>query len=136
MSTRQRFTQHSSDPSCSGCHKAIDPPGFAFENFNGVGLYRTMDNGSQVDASGVLYGVTNEPQFNSAADMMNILSEAKEVEECFAKYLFRHISYQNGDPTEAKFLEFIASIDPNLRTRIYDVLIEYAKSDLFSRRRN
>src|SRR5262249_13522349 len=40
---------------CSGCHRVIDPPGFALENFDSVGQWRTaMSNGAKIDANGVL----------------------------------------------------------------------------------
>jgi hypothetical protein len=40
---------------CAGCHRVIDPPGFALENFNSVGQWRdTGDNGAAIDTGGVL----------------------------------------------------------------------------------
>ena len=43
------------NPACSACHRVIDPPGFALENFNSVGQWRTsLPNGAKIDANGVL----------------------------------------------------------------------------------
>jgi mono/diheme cytochrome c family protein len=53
-SVRARMEQHRRNPVCASCHSRIDPLGFALENFDGVGRYRTVDDGSAVDASGVL----------------------------------------------------------------------------------
>jgi hypothetical protein len=53
-SVRARMEQHRRNPVCASCHARIDPLGFALENFDGVGRYRTVDDGSAVDASGVL----------------------------------------------------------------------------------
>src|SRR5690606_2718978 len=39
---------------CSGCHQLIDPLGFAMENFDAVGGWRTLENGEPIDASGRL----------------------------------------------------------------------------------
>src|SRR5260370_11322866 len=36
-SNRDRFTQHSQDPRCAGCHQLMDPIGFGFEGFDGIG---------------------------------------------------------------------------------------------------
>ena len=44
--------EHRKNPVCAGCHKLMDPLGFAMENFNAVGAWRTRDNGSPIDASG------------------------------------------------------------------------------------
>ena len=52
-SIRERLAQHRKSPSCNGCHSAIDPLGFALENFDVIGAWRTVDeSGKPVDASG------------------------------------------------------------------------------------
>ena len=51
---RERLDRHSSDPVCAGCHRVMDPPGFALENFDALGRWRELDNGRPVDAQGVL----------------------------------------------------------------------------------
>ena len=38
--TRERFALHSSTPGCSNCHAKIDPMGFGFEHFDGMGVWR------------------------------------------------------------------------------------------------
>jgi mono/diheme cytochrome c family protein len=51
---RERLTQHRTSPSCASCHAAIDPLGFALENFDVIGGWRTVDEtGRAVDASGM-----------------------------------------------------------------------------------
>src|SRR5262249_1196583 len=42
------------NPACAGCHKLMDPLGFALENFDAVGAWRTEDGGTKIDASGQL----------------------------------------------------------------------------------
>jgi hypothetical protein len=50
---RERLAQHRTNPVCSTCHSAIDPPGFALENFDAIGGWRTVDEaGRPVDAEG------------------------------------------------------------------------------------
>ena len=51
---RQRMEIHRRNPVCATCHAQIDPIGFALENFDAIGKYRTMDGGSPIDASGTL----------------------------------------------------------------------------------
>src|SRR5438034_4153480 len=52
-SMRERLAQHRQTPSCNSCHSAIDPLGFALENFDVIGGWRTIDeSGRPVDASG------------------------------------------------------------------------------------
>jgi hypothetical protein len=53
-SLRERMEQHRSNPACAACHKVMDPIGFALENFDAVGAWRTRDGGTPIDASGQL----------------------------------------------------------------------------------
>ena len=53
-SLRQRMEQHRKNPVCGACHQQFDPMGFALENFDGIGKFRTLDGTTAVDASGVL----------------------------------------------------------------------------------
>jgi cytochrome c551/c552 len=51
---RERMVQHRANPACSGCHSVMDPIGFAMENFDAIGHWRTRENGAPIDASGAL----------------------------------------------------------------------------------
>jgi mono/diheme cytochrome c family protein len=53
-SMRERMEQHRRNPVCATCHARMDPLGFALENFDAVGKYRTVDGHSTIDASGIL----------------------------------------------------------------------------------
>ena len=55
LSLRERMEQHRADAVCAGCHKVMDPIGFALENFDAVGEWRSADDGSPIDPSGTLY---------------------------------------------------------------------------------
>ena len=51
---RERMEMHRASPTCAGCHKVMDPLGFALENFDGVGAWRSRESGLPIDASGQL----------------------------------------------------------------------------------
>jgi hypothetical protein len=52
---REQLELHRRSPACSGCHRVIDPVGFALENFNSVGQWRDAgDDGARLDTGGVL----------------------------------------------------------------------------------
>jgi Protein of unknown function (DUF1592)/Protein of unknown function (DUF1588)/Protein of unknown function (DUF1587)/Protein of unknown function (DUF1585)/Protein of unknown function (DUF1595) len=53
-SVRDQLELHRQNQPCASCHRIIDPPGFALENYNSVGQWRTADNGTKIDANGVL----------------------------------------------------------------------------------
>ncbi len=55
LSLRQRMEEHRANPVCASCHRLMDPPGFALENFNAIGQWRPLgDDGQPVDAQGQL----------------------------------------------------------------------------------
>ncbi len=51
---REVLTAHRASPTCAACHKVMDPIGFALENFDAVGAWRTHEPGGAIDASGEL----------------------------------------------------------------------------------
>ena len=55
LSVRERMEQHRANAVCAGCHKMMDPIGFALENFDAVGVWRTNDSGFKIDPSGVMF---------------------------------------------------------------------------------
>jgi hypothetical protein len=71
-SLRKQMEAHRSNTICASCHSRMDPLGFALENYDAIGKWRTMDGGFPVDSSGVLPG---GKRFSSPAEMRMILSE-------------------------------------------------------------
>ena len=95
--TRDKFAQHSSDPYCAGCHKLMDPIGFGFESYDGIGQFRTKDHGFPVDASGELTGTRDsDGKFDGAIELAARLGDSAEVRECVATQWFR-FGYGHGE---------------------------------------
>ena len=100
---RERYADHSSVAYCSGCHKLMDPIGLAFEHFDGIGRYRTDDNGLPIDVSGMI--LPNENQKNAASDadgsfmgtdgLIDKLDASADVQRCYALSWFRY-AYGEG----------------------------------------
>ncbi len=55
---REQMEEHRRNPACAGCHKMMDPIGFALEPFDAIGHLRTEDRGSPIDASSQMYDGT------------------------------------------------------------------------------
>jgi hypothetical protein len=55
LSLRERMEKHRANAVCAGCHKVMDPIGFALENFDGVGHWRTSEDGAAINTSGTLF---------------------------------------------------------------------------------
>jgi hypothetical protein len=80
VSSREWMQGHQSDPACAGCHGLFDPIGFAFENFDRSGQFRTVDAGKPVDASGSFRpGALSDESpvdFESLYDMLKHLNDS------------------------------------------------------------
>ena len=63
---RERMVAHRTNPNCATCHAMFDPVGFALENFDAIGRWRTTDGGSPIDASGAFRDGT---RFNGPAEL-------------------------------------------------------------------
>jgi hypothetical protein len=48
---RERLEAHHTNPACASCHSIFEPMGFAMENFDAVGRYRTQDAGHPIDTN-------------------------------------------------------------------------------------
>jgi hypothetical protein len=62
LTMRERMEEHRANPACAACHKLMDPIGFALENFDPIGTWRTLEGGtggSAIDASGQLMDGSN-----------------------------------------------------------------------------
>jgi hypothetical protein len=54
VTLRQRMEQHRANPACASCHRIMDPLGFALENFDHAGKWRTLDGATPIDATGLM----------------------------------------------------------------------------------
>jgi hypothetical protein len=90
-STRDRLDQHAKDPRCASCHSLIDPPGYAFEDFDQVGRHRTTDNGRPIDMSGTMTngGDLGGP-FANGAELLGKIAQSQDVKGCFAQRYFEY----------------------------------------------
>jgi len=77
LSVRERMELHRSNPVCASCHNVMDPLGFALENFDGIGRYRSMNvAGDPIDTSGTL---ANGVPVDGPLDLRNALINSPEV---------------------------------------------------------
>lgn len=90
VSTRERLAQHEVSPACAGCHKLMDPIGFAFENYDSLGKYRTQDGSAPVDASGELISTGEvDAKINGVVELGQKLAQSETVRQCLARQWFR-----------------------------------------------
>jgi len=70
LTTRERMEAHRSNPSCSSCHRLIDPIGLALDNFDVTGKWRLRENDAPLDTLGDFYDGT---PVSSPAELVDAL---------------------------------------------------------------
>lgn len=84
---RDRLEKHMNDEVCSTCHVLMDPIGFGLENYDGIGSFRTMENGVEINT---VSEVTPYGEFDGALELGQRLRDAPGVSLCMVRKLFRH----------------------------------------------
>jgi Protein of unknown function (DUF1592)/Protein of unknown function (DUF1588)/Protein of unknown function (DUF1585) len=91
---REVLAQHRADPRCSACHSLMDPIGLGLENFDGIGAYRTTDEGAPIDAAGQL--PTGEP-FTGSAELATLIAGRPEFARCVTQKLYSYALGRNPE---------------------------------------
>jgi hypothetical protein len=136
--TRELFSAHPEDELCASCHDIIDPFGFSFEHFDGMGAYRDSDNGKPVD-SAVTVSVDQDydGDFADSNEFALALAKSERVRECFARFMFRAVK-ATGDnaatPGETEFMDFWRKQPKAGQGDMLETWISIAKSPTFALR--
>lgn len=86
--TRERVEAMTAGQPCSGCHTTrINPAGFALESFDGIGRFRTEDNGVPVDTTGTLTIDGEAKSFADAREYAELLAVSGEAQQCYVDKL-------------------------------------------------
>jgi hypothetical protein len=88
LSNRERFTAHAKNEPCASCHRLLDPIGFAFEAFDGIGKYvgGADTRGQIVDTP------RTDATFDGPLELGQLLAASADVERCFSLEWFRFAS--------------------------------------------
>jgi hypothetical protein len=136
--TRQAYDAHGSSACASGCHGLFDPPGFAFENYDGAGRYRLTEGTQPVDSSGTFSspgtgGTTFA--FNNAVELVKQLAASPEAQACVARQWTRYMLGRMEDQPDVGSLQaayHTAATNPGFSLR--DMLTSLLSSKAFAMR--
>jgi hypothetical protein len=131
VSTREMFSMHSTVEPCKSCHALMDPIGFGFEHYDGIGRWRTVDQGQPVDASGTLSASDVNGTFDGAVALAKKLAQSKEVSDCVATQWFRY-AIGRGDTTEdACTLQSLKQSMSGSKSDMRKLLVAITQADTF-----
>ena len=136
QTNRMRVDAHTSV--CGGaCHNdLINPLGFAFENFDGMGHYRTTEtNGGEtlpVDASGSFKFVGGMQSWRNASELMQVLADQSQSHLCYAKKLASFGLQRDVVESDMPLLEELAAISKV--GSLKQVIVKLLQTDAFRTR--
>lgn len=89
---RQRVEQATKDAPCNGCHTTIiNPLGIALEHLDGVGKYRTQDNGQPIDSSTSYVIDGKSVAIGGAVELANAIATSDQAHACYAEHLAEYL---------------------------------------------
>ena len=135
LTLREAMSLHSKNPTCASCHVRMDPIGFALENYDAIGRWRTEDADAPIDASGELPGGVT---FDGPGELKQVLATdfgdafvATVAEKLLAYALGRGVEYYDK-ATVRSIVRQAARND----YRLADLIVTIVQSTPFQMRRS
>jgi mono/diheme cytochrome c family protein len=126
---RQQMEAHRTNRTCAACHEIFEPMGIALENFDAVGAWRSHDEGSPIDASGVLVDGT---RVDGVVSLRNAL--VRYSDQFVRVVTEKMLTYGLGRGVEYQDMPLVRSIVRDAASRNYkfsDLVLGIVKSDAF-----
>ena len=126
LTIREQFAAHRENPSCAGCHTRLDPLGFALENYDLTGRWRTQyANGRDVDTAGTLL---RQHLFESIQEFRSALQlEQPRIARAFTEHLLRFALARSLTAADVltvdRLLKRTAAVDNGVRSLVQEVAV-------------
>jgi hypothetical protein len=130
---RRRMEQHRASPSCANCHARMDAIGFALENFDAIGGWRSKDGPFDIDPAGVLPDGT---RINGVADLKKAVLGRKDLfARCLIEKMMTYALGRGIEPYDDRALETALGAVAKDGYKFSSMILEIVKSDPFRMRR-
>jgi hypothetical protein len=125
---RQALEQQTSETGCQGCHRTINPFGFAFEHYDAVGGFRRTDNGLPVNASGDLtpLGLDITGTFRDATELSAKLAGSASVTACATLQLYQSAMGRDLEKVDECRLGAVRRVLANAQGDLREALVALA----------
>jgi hypothetical protein len=135
LTTRERIVRHSQDPTCSPCHKLLDPIGFAFESLDAVGRHRATEAGKPVDTRGLVVGLDGaDVPVANVGELGRALAGSRAVRRCVTTRLYEYAVGRAGAAADACAIDALARRMDDSGGDLRAVVLDLVASEAFSTR--
>ena len=129
---RQSFTAATeTDSLCAGCHGTlINPLGWAFERYDGMGKYRQDENGLPIDSTGAYDFAEGRKSFDGAVELMKIIAEGKQAHDCYSKQIFEYVYGRSATEVDAPLVTELGRRS-KLKVPIKNLMLDLVATEAF-----
>jgi hypothetical protein len=132
-SLRQRMEMHRAKPLCASCHQRMDPLGFALENYDPIGAWRTRDGKFPIDSKGTL---PNGQSFNGSKEMRAVLlTRQADFRKCLAEKMLTYALGRGLEFYDRCTVKDICQEVSQQQNRFSSLVVAIVKSDPFQLRK-
>ena len=134
QSNRQRF--EGLTKTCGGtCHNVyINPVGFAFEEFDGLGRRRTTDNGQPLNTAGEFPFAEGVQTFNNSAELMQLVASSAQAHQCWSKKMAGYALERDVVEADQPVVEALGAVSQASGGSLKQVMLALVQNDAFRTR--
>ncbi len=132
--TRERFDQHTADPSCAGCHILVDPIGFGLSNYDAIGAYVDSENGQPIDASGEIVSAGDDVTFDGGVELGERVANNELAQRCYAQHWFAFANGRTATAADACQLDAVYTEFADAELRVTSLIHAVVASPSFTHR--
>jgi hypothetical protein len=133
MTNRERVETTTGKGTCGeGCHSnLLNPLGYAFENYDAIGKYRTTDQGLPVDAAATYTLDGSTQSFNNGVELSHLLADAKQTHTCYTQNLMSYLHGRVLAKEDAAFVDYYGRLSRADQISVRDLVLAIVTSDAF-----
>jgi Protein of unknown function (DUF1592)/Protein of unknown function (DUF1588)/Protein of unknown function (DUF1595)/Protein of unknown function (DUF1587)/Protein of unknown function (DUF1585) len=131
---RQRVADLTKNAPCNACHTTIiNPLGYAFENLDGFGGYRTQENNQPIDATGTYTLDGQAVPFTGAVSLIKAMATSRQAHDCYAQHLVEYLYGREVDMNSAADQNLVAQAGARSKNAmtVQDLILNLVATDAF-----
>ncbi len=134
--TKEQFEEIGANPACGGCHSLMNPIGFIFEHYDGIGQWRDEQNGQPIDAIGEVVATDDiDGTYDGAIELAGALADSAQVQECVASQWFRFAYNRTVTQDDSCSMEQLNDVFRSSGFDVKALLLELTQTNAFLYRR-
>jgi hypothetical protein len=135
--TKEQFEEIGANPACAGCHSLMNPIGFIFEHYDGIGQWRDQQNGKVIDATGEVIKTDDiDGEYDGAIELASALAGSTQVQECVASQWFRFAYNRTVTPEDTCSIEQLNDVFVSSNFNVKELLVALTQTNAFLYRRS